>query len=221
MASLSAVMLVSYLAPHVLHCTLPVSVSKLLRSGGERARATAQTRQRNRRQRCSAARPRIGAPPRCSGHARRAGAHSLALTLFSWLQKGQVNSLSSLGATFLGGGLLDLRLPCVARGATQRRNPAPRRGGGDAGALAAGRTHHLRGTRVRRAERAKRAPAGGGAGATARGRGAARWRGRRARARAQVPRAKPCSAARNAGGAPAGCARCSRAVAALQERASQ
>jgi hypothetical protein len=69
----------------------------------------------------------------------------LALTAFSWLQKGHVNSLSSLGATFLGGGLLDLRLPCVARRAAQRRAPATRRRGGDAAALAAGHTHHFRG----------------------------------------------------------------------------
>lgn len=33
MGSLSAVMLVSYLAPQVLHCTLPVSISKLLHKG--------------------------------------------------------------------------------------------------------------------------------------------------------------------------------------------
>ena len=32
MGSLSAVMLVSYFAPQVLHTTLPVSVSKLLRA---------------------------------------------------------------------------------------------------------------------------------------------------------------------------------------------
>ena len=44
----------------------------------------------------------------------------LAITALSWLQKGQVNMVSTLGATFLGGGLLDLRFPCAV---ASRRRP--------------------------------------------------------------------------------------------------
>ena len=40
---------------------------------------------------------------------------SFAVTALSWLQKGHVNMVATFGATFLGGGLLDLRFPCEKR----------------------------------------------------------------------------------------------------------
>ena len=111
-ASLSAVICVSYFALHVLHCTVPSSVSKLLRAAQRRHGAChRQATRGGGATREPSACARGGSCSRLPGRARGA-THSLALTLFSWLQKGHVNSLSSLGATFFGGGLLDLRLPC-------------------------------------------------------------------------------------------------------------